>query len=66
MPVTVQTSAGATLIRVNMKQAPPLKYGFISLGLFELQQGEAVSVVIATEGAGGLAHADAVQVVRAE
>ena len=46
-----------------MKQKPPSD-GFISLGQFDLSKGDLVSVVLATKNAGGVVHADAVQIVR--
>ncbi len=51
---------------IDMQQQPPLDDGFVSLGTFDLKKGEAVSVTISAKNAGGLAHADAVQVLRVE
>lgn len=66
VPVHVRTQAGTEEIRVNMKESPPLDDSFISLGKFELSKGEPLSIVVSTEKANGLAHADAVQIVRVE
>jgi hypothetical protein len=46
-----------------MRQKPPLKDGFISLGQFALNKGDRVSVLLTTDGAEGFVHADAVQIV---
>jgi len=64
--VTVKTATESKTVKVNMTQEPPLENGFISLGVYDLEKDEAVVVVISAENAGGLAHADAVQVVRAD
>jgi hypothetical protein len=66
VPVTVRTARRAETVQVDMKRDPPLENGFISVGSFDLTKGESVSVVIAAKNAGGLAHADAVQVLRAD
>lgn len=63
VPVTVRTLTETKTIRVNMKKEPPLKNSFYALGRFTLAQNETAAVVISTEGAGGFAHADAVQIV---
>lgn len=65
VPVTITTSAGQQVVRVNMKQEPSLEHGFVSLGTVPLKKGETVTVVISTEDSGGIVHADAVQLVRA-
>ncbi|QDU47552.1 soluble pyridine nucleotide transhydrogenase [Symmachiella dynata] len=64
VPVTISTGEKGRTVRVNMKQKPPLKEGFISLGTFDFTKGEKNFVEITTEGAGGCVHADAVQIVR--
>jgi len=64
VPVSVHTGRKAHSMSLDMKIPPPLKTGFISLGQFELREGEAVSVVLATHNTGGFVHADAVQIVR--
>lgn len=66
VPVTVRAGFGEQTTRIDMRQPPPLPNGFISLGAFELKQGESVSVTIAAKDAGGFAHADAVQVLPAK
>jgi len=48
-------------VAVNMKEKPPVDDGFYSLGKFDLQADDTVSVVLSTENAGGYVHADAVQ-----
>jgi len=66
VPVTVKTGDDSRTVNINMKKEPPLEHGFISLGKLELKKDESVSVEVATTGAGGFVHADAVQVVAAE
>jgi hypothetical protein len=66
VPVTVQTAGQSKSLAVNMRQEPPLENGFLSLGAFELQERETISVTLSGEDAGGLVHADAIQVVPAD
>ena len=66
VPVTVKTATVSKSVSINMKQPAPLENGFISLGRFELKKGEAVTAIISADNAGGMIHADAIQVVRAE
>jgi hypothetical protein len=63
VPVRVATARQEKTLTVDMRKAPPLENGFISLGEFDLQQREKISVVLDGENAGGLVHADAIQVV---
>ena len=65
VPITVRTGSSETQHRVNMHDEPPLQNGFISVGVVELAANETCSVIISAEGAGGLACADAVQLVPA-
>jgi hypothetical protein len=64
--VTVSRKAGDSEHSVNMKEKAPLENNFVSVGKFDLKNGEAVSVIISTEGANGTVHADAVQVLAVE
>ena len=63
VPVTIESAAGRTGKRINMREAPPLENGFISLGRFRFERDESVSIEVSTEDAGGTVHADAVQLV---
>ena len=63
VPVSVSVSGTLTTQQINMKKPAPLKNGFISLGTFDLKQDEQGYVQIRAEGAGGNAHADAIQIV---
>jgi hypothetical protein len=65
VPVTIECASGRTVVRVNMRERPPLENGFISLGKFRLSKGEPVRVVVSSEDAGGAVHADAVQILPA-
>ncbi|MEZ6128299.1 MAG: FAD-dependent oxidoreductase [Planctomycetaceae bacterium] len=66
VPVTVRLGEDTTSITVDMQKPAPLKNGFFSLGTFELQKGAAGYVEIRAAGAGGHAHADAIQIVPAK
>ncbi len=59
VPVTVETPTQQQTMRINMRERPPLKDDFISVGRCSLQQGDRVVVTIATTDAGGTVHADA-------
>ncbi len=52
--------------KVNMSKPAPLKFGFFSLGKFEMKKGQTGAVTVSTKGAGGYVHADAVQVMPVE
>ena len=64
VPVIVTVGTTQRELSINMKQPPPLKGGFISLGKFDVRKNESGSVTISTRHAGGFVHADAVQIVR--
>lgn len=49
--------------RINMQKAPPLEKGFIALGKLKFEAGESCTVLITSKDAGGMIHADAVQLV---
>ncbi|MFM7244264.1 MAG: FAD-dependent oxidoreductase [Planctomycetaceae bacterium] len=63
VPVLVETAAGRSSVRLDMSKPPPLQGGFGSAGRVELGAGDECVVVIATDGARGLVHADAVLLV---
>ncbi|PQO35508.1 FAD-dependent oxidoreductase [Blastopirellula marina] len=63
VPVLVETKTERLEKKINQQQVPPIEGGFISLGELQLDKGEVVTVVVATAGAGGNVHADAVQLV---
>jgi hypothetical protein len=63
VPVLVETAAGRASVRFDMQHAPPLEGGFGSAGRVQLGKGDECVVVISTDGAKGLAHADAVLLV---
>ena len=64
VPVTIESAAGTKTVRVDQTQTAPLEHGFLSVGQLTLRAGEAAAVTIGTDKAGGLVHADAVQIVR--
>jgi hypothetical protein len=63
VPVTVRTGKTEKALRVDMRREPTLPGGFASLGELPLEKGEALTVTVGTEGAGGVVCADAVQVL---
>ncbi len=63
VPVVVTVGGETKTLQIDMRQPPPLKDGFISLGQFAAGKGDKVSVELRTESAGGHVHADAVQIV---
>ncbi len=65
VPVSIQTNGQSDSVEVNMRKAPE-EDGFISIGKFELKEGQPLSVVMTTKNAGGFAHADAVQLLRVD
>ena len=66
VPVTLRAGATEKKLRIDMRKDPPLENGFLSLGEVVLQAKEVVRVTISTEKAGGLATADAVQLLRSK
>ncbi len=65
VPVMVETATGRTSTRLDMRKPAPLEGGYGSVGRVTLGKGDACVVVIATDGAKGNAHADAVLLVPA-
>jgi hypothetical protein len=65
VPVLVETAEGRTSVRFDMQKPAPLD-GFASAGKVRLGKGDQCVVVIATDGAKGNAHADAVMLVPAK
>ncbi len=63
--VTVYSGDGEKSQRINMRTAPPLDKGFISLGSFRFEVGQTGAVVISNDKADGNIHADAVQILPA-
>ncbi|UUO09280.1 FAD-dependent oxidoreductase [Blastopirellula sp. J2-11] len=66
VPVMVETKSDRLEVKINQQKDPPIEGGFISLGELQLDKGEVVTIVVATAGAGGTVHADAVQLVPAK
>jgi len=63
VPVTIEAGGTRGEVRVNMRIPPPLANGFVSLGEWRLKTGDRCRVTVSTEGAGGIVHADAVQLL---
>jgi hypothetical protein len=64
VPVTIQIGNSTKQVMVDMTKAPAGKDGSHELGRFEVKKGEEVFVEIGTENAGGVVHADALQLVK--
>ena len=64
VPVIVTAGNESTTLEVNMQKPAPLENDFISLGTFDLKEGQACTVEVRAKGASGCAHADAIQVVK--
>ena len=63
VPVTVRVGDTETAHTIDMTKPAPLENGFISLGNVTLKAGDFCRVTVSTDGAGGNAHADAVQLL---
>ncbi|MBC8355730.1 MAG: FAD-dependent oxidoreductase [Planctomycetes bacterium] len=61
--VTVDAGGAQKAHRINMSEPAPLEHGFISLGTVTLKANEFCRVTVSSEGAGGFAHADSVQLL---
>ncbi len=63
--VPIRITAGTTKkeVRINMKEKATIANAFVSLGEITVRAGDTISVVQSTEGAGGIVHADAVQIL---
>jgi hypothetical protein len=64
-PVTITSADGTVKTTVNQRVDPPLN-GFVSLGKFRFAAGQPGSLVISGEGANGLIHVDALQILPAQ
>ncbi len=65
VPVTVAIGASKKEIRVNMREKAAIDNAFVSLGVFNAKAGDVISIVQSTDKAGGIVHADAVQILHA-
>jgi hypothetical protein len=62
-PVTIRTSRGEKKVFVNQRRAPEIGSLFHSLGRFDLDAGDATSIVISNAGTDGYVIVDAIQLV---
>ncbi|HWL09656.1 MAG TPA: FAD-dependent oxidoreductase [Planctomicrobium sp.] len=62
-PVTVTVAGVANAQRLNLSQNPPIDGGFVSLGKFNVQKGDRVTVLVSTDDAKGTVHVDAIQIL---
>ncbi|MBI5396605.1 MAG: FAD-dependent oxidoreductase [Verrucomicrobia bacterium] len=63
VPVTIRTSRGEKKVLVNQRRAPEIGGLFHSLGRFDLDAGNATSIVISNTGTDGFVIVDALQIV---
>ncbi|NBV44248.1 MAG: FAD-dependent oxidoreductase [Planctomycetia bacterium] len=63
VPVVVETATGRSAVRLDMRRPAPLPGGFGSAGRVTLGADDGCEVVIGSEGARGIVHADAVLLV---
>lgn len=63
VPVVVKQGSLEKKSSIDMTKPAPLDNGFISLGAFQLKKDETIAVTVRAKGAGGNAHADAVQLL---
>jgi hypothetical protein len=64
VPIAVTTSGQAEEFAVDMRRRAPLQYGFYPIAKLKLSAGQSGTVTIGTKDAGGIVHADAVNLVR--
>jgi hypothetical protein len=64
--LTVTSAEGSREVTVNLREKPPIPPTFVSLGIYSFEAGRTYAVEISAQGANGLLHADAVQVVPAK
>ena len=65
VPVTVAIGSTKKEVRINMTEKAAIDNAFVSLGVFNAKAGDMISVVQSTEKAGGIVHADAIQILQA-
>ncbi len=61
--VTVESADGSKTVHVNQRVAGTLPHGCVSLGIFRFDAEKTGAVSISAEGADGIVHADAIQVL---
>ncbi len=66
VPVALDNAGAETTRRIDMTQAAPIDGKWLSLGTITARAGRPISVTVSADGAGGNAHADAVQFLPAE
>ncbi|WP_175517502.1 FAD-dependent oxidoreductase [Planctomicrobium piriforme] len=63
VPVSITVGDKTTERTIDMQAKPALENNFVSLGEYAVKKGDKVVVTVGTKGAGGNAHADAVQII---
>ena len=66
VPVSIAIGKTKKEFRINMKKKEPIENAFVSLGTFDVRAGDTISIIQSTEKAGGIVHADAVQILPAQ
>ena len=62
VPVTLEFGKQAKKLAINMRERAPEEHGFYPIGEISGRRGERGMVLLSTDDAGGLVHADAIQV----
>jgi hypothetical protein len=63
VPVQVSINGQNRAFQIDMKQGPTQPHGFHSLGIFSIKAESVCQITIGTTKAGGIVHADAIQLV---
>jgi hypothetical protein len=66
VPVTIFSADGEKLVRVDMRDTPPIDGHFVSLGQFRFEQNNQGFVLVSNEGTQGFVTVDAVQFIPVE
>ena len=64
--MTVELDGDVTEVRINQREPAPLPNHFYSLGKFQLTKGQKGVVAVSAADAGGIVHADAIQILPAK
>ncbi|HLX60290.1 MAG TPA: FAD-dependent oxidoreductase [Planctomycetota bacterium] len=64
--VTVESADGSKTVTVNQRKEAPLAGGWVSLGVYRFDAGKPGAITISAEGADGIVHADAVQILNSK
>ena len=63
-PVVAEASEATLKANIDMRKPPAIDGKFVAIGTMRLKRGEKGHVMLTTHDAGGIVHADAIQLVR--